>query len=69
MVERLSSRYKLSEAVKFKMLQLMNDDVPCGEFAVQDNNYSVVVMKRENEFDVRLFQGIIKGYASCIESK
>ncbi|XP_028410877.1 uncharacterized protein LOC114533543 [Dendronephthya gigantea] len=69
MVERLSSRYKLSETVKFKMLQLMDNDFPCGEFAMEDNNYSIVVLKRENEFDIRLFQGIIKGYTSCIGSK
>ena len=71
MVERLSTRYELSENITSEMLQIMDNDVPCGEHQLKDENYSVLVVKRETDFDVKLFRASITDYTRervvCIE--
>ncbi|CAB4023282.1 Hypothetical predicted protein [Paramuricea clavata] len=71
MVERLSTRYKLSENITSQMLQKMDNDVPCGEHPLKDENYSVLVVKRETDFDVKLFRASFTDYTRervvCIE--
>jgi hypothetical protein len=71
MVERLSTRYELSENITFEMLQIMDKSVPCGEHQLKDENYSVLVVKRETDFDVKLFRASITDYTRervvCIE--
>ena len=63
MVERLANRYELSENLTSQMLQMMNDEVQCGEYSMEDDRYSVVVVKRETDFDIKLFSARITNYA------
>ena len=54
MVGRLSTRHGLSESLTKQMLQIAENDNPCGEHTLEDEKYSVTVVKRETDFDVRL---------------
>ena len=62
MVERLAHRYGLSENTKSQMLHIMDNSIESGEYALTDVVYSVIVVKRETDFDVKLFRASITGY-------
>ena len=62
MVERLSKRYGLSESVTSQMLQIHEDHVRCGEHFLKDDVYAVTVVKRETDFDLKLFRASITEY-------
>ena len=68
MVERLANRYQLSEHLMSQMLQMMNDEVQYGEHTMKDDRYSVVVVKRETDFDVKLFSARITNYVKAREN-
>ena len=62
MVDRLSTRYDLSEYITSQMLRIMDNDVQCGEYSLKDDKYSVLVVKRETDFDVKLIRASITEY-------
>lgn len=58
MIEKLSARYELSENVTSQMLNILDDVGHC-EYSLKDDKYSVMVVKRENDFDIKLYRAVM----------
>lgn len=44
------------------MLKIMDNDVPDGEYPLDDENYSVTVVKQGDYFDVKLYRAVVTEY-------
>ena len=55
------------------MLHIMDDDIQECECSLKDEKYAVTVVKRENDFDIKLYRAVMTEYTEedlvCTEQK
>ena len=57
-VERLSKRYKISNDLKDRILEVKENESPRGEHRLEGENYCAVVVKHEDKLDIYLSKAV-----------